>query len=94
MVMTNKTMENEKSTAPVVPLPQLMFRRKKSNAVGTIKMPCARSDKVPAVMSMIFLNEDRDIFCKRIAQKCFFVMIPVHANLTCFRLLSRRKFIT
>ncbi len=60
-------------TLLVSPLQSPLKRLKKRfSVVGMSKMPCATSDKVPAVMRSAVLNEDRNIPDKRIAQKRLF----------------------
>src|SRR6266498_103325 len=70
-----RNIESAKSAAPTATLPQifiLKYCKRTPNVVGVSKVACARSDNIPAVMRITFLNESCDILYKRIAQKSHF----------------------
>jgi hypothetical protein len=53
----------------------ITFVDRELKGAGMNKTPWAISDKAPAPMRMVFCNAICDIFCNRIAQKRFFVLI-------------------
>jgi hypothetical protein len=74
MMLVNRTIEEIKSIAPSVKLAGVRSRKGKKNPhmVGVSKRLWAMRDTPPVEIKMSFEYENRDILCKRIAQKGLF----------------------
>lgn len=94
MMPVNKTIEKTKRIAPGVKLAGVPARKGKKNPhiVGVRRRLWAMSDSPPVAIRTSFVYENRDMLCKRIAQKgLFFYHRYLHDRSVPGRLLSALK---
>jgi hypothetical protein len=90
----NKNMDNANRTAPGAKLFDSRDGKKNPKIVGVSRRLWAMSDTTPVAIRRTFLNENRDMLCKRIAQKGhFFYRRYTHDQPIYFKLLSALKVI-
>jgi hypothetical protein len=72
MSPANKIMEKTKSAAPKAKLLGLREGKTTPHVVGVRSRLWAMNDNTPVAIRMTFLVDNRDMLCKRIAQKRLF----------------------